>query len=139
MNEDLNRQVVISLLKSGNQFYDEINLLVKKFGLTLPQFNVLRILRGRNNEPTNLTTINEHMIHKMSNTTRIIDKLISKGYVNRKICKNNRRKIELTITQQGLTLLKKIDQPLNDKEADLVKNISDEEKNIIIQTLSNFH
>lgn len=135
--EDLNRQVVIALLKTGNHLNDKLNQLVKNYDLSLAQFNVLRILRGRNKVPASLGTINTRMIHKMSNTTRIIDKLIDKNLVERTVCKDNRRKIEIVITEKGLALLKNIDQPLIEKEADLVSNMTDSEKKQIIKTISN--
>jgi DNA-binding MarR family transcriptional regulator len=76
------------------------------------------------------------MIHKMSNTTRLVDKLIEKKLVERCICKNNRRKIEITITQQGLDLLISIDDQLTQKEEQLVENINPNEKEKLIALIS---
>jgi DNA-binding MarR family transcriptional regulator len=59
----------------------------------------------------------------MSNTTRIIDKLIDKEYVERSICKNNRRKIELFITEEGLSLLKKVDPIVDQAEAEILQSL----------------
>ena len=86
-NKDIliNRELVVALLRSGNRFNDELNLLTKSFGISLPQFNVLRILRGQKGKPANLSTLNERMIHKMSNTTRLVDKLIEKKLVDRNV------------------------------------------------------
>ena len=89
----LNRVLVVALLRTGSRFNDELNVLTKAYGISLPQFNVLRILRGQKGKPANLSTLNEHMIHKMSNTTRLVDKLIEKKLVERDICENNRRKV----------------------------------------------
>ena len=104
----MNRDLVVAVLSAGNRFNDELNQFVKTFGISLPQFNVLRILRGQKAKPANLSTINERMIHKMSNTTRLVDKLIDKKLVQRQICEENRRKIEIFITIEGLNLLKKL-------------------------------
>ena len=82
---------------------------LKPHGISLPQFNVLRILRGQKGVAANLFTVQERMIHKMSNTTRLIDKLIDKKLVRRAVCEENRRKIELYITAEGLELLQRVD------------------------------
>ena len=102
MEEQIIRDTVISILKTGYKINDELSSLFKKFDISLPQFNVLRILRGQKGKPANLSTIQERMVHKMSNTTRLIDKLILKGYVKRNISENNRRNIEIYITNSGL-------------------------------------
>lgn len=137
-NKDVlfNRALVVALLRSGNRFNDELNLLTKSFGISLPQFNVLRILRGQKGKPANLSTLNEHMIHKMSNTTRLVDKLIEKKLVDRSVCENNRRKVEITITSLGLALLTNIDKKLEEKEAQLVQNITPIEKEKLIDLIS---
>lgn len=137
-NKDVlfNRALVVALLRSGNRFNDELNLLTKSFGISLPQFNVLRILRGQKGKPANLSTLNEHMIHKMSNTTRLVDKLIEKKLVDRSVCENNRRKVEITITPLGLALLTNIDKKLEEKEAQLVQNITPIEKEKLIDLIS---
>ena len=131
-----NRELVVALLRSGNRFNDELNLLTKSFGISLPQFNVLRILRGQKGKPANLSTLNNHMIHKMSNTTRLVDKLIEKALVERCVCVNNRRKVEITITPQGLDLLTNIDNKLVTKEAQLVQHIPPIEREKLIDLIS---
>lgn len=132
----INRALVVVILRSGNRFNDELNLLTKSFGISLPQFNVLRILRGQKGKPANLSTLNEHMIHKMSNTTRLVDKLIEKKLVDRSVCENNRRKVEITITPLGLALLTNIDKKLEAKEAQLVQNITPIEKEKLVDLIS---
>lgn len=131
-NEKINRDLVVGLLRIGNQLNDALNLLVKRHGISLPQFNVLRILRGQKGTPANLSTINKRMIHKMSNTTRLIDKLMDKQLVNRKICESNRRKIEIEITDKGLELLSQLDEKITKKEAQLTANLNEKEKEKLI-------
>ena len=136
MSQQITRNSVISILTSGYQVNDELSSLFKVYGISLPQFNVLRILRGQNGTAANLSTIQECMIHKMSNTTRLIDKLIDKGYVNRFVCEKNRRKIELFITDQGLKLLKSLDRISDNKEKRLLKNLNIKEKEELMRVLS---
>ena len=99
----------------------------KQYDISAQQFNVLRILRGQKGKPANLATIQERMIHKNSNTTRLIDKLIVKGLVERTVCPENRRKIEIIITKNGLNLLETIDPKLNDLENTVIQPLTKDE------------
>jgi len=103
------KTVVIDLIKAASLVMETISKNLKPHGISLPQFNVLRILRGQKGVAANLFTVQERMIHKMSNTTRLIDKLIDKKLVRRAVCEENRRKIELYITAEGLELLQRVD------------------------------
>lgn len=132
----INREIVVGLLRLGNKLNEELNSLTKQYGISLPQFNVLRILRGQKGKPANLSTLNQHMIHKMSNTTRLVDKLIEKELVKRCVCENNRRKVEITITTAGLALLAQLDNQLIEKESQLVNTIKPTEKEELIALIS---
>jgi DNA-binding MarR family transcriptional regulator len=79
----LESRTVIHVLLVQKKLYEAITQILKPFGVSPEQFNVLRILRGQKGNPANLSTINERMITRMSNTTRLVDKLLSKGYVDR--------------------------------------------------------
>lgn len=99
----------------------------KQYDISGQQFNVLRILRGQKGKPANLATIQERMIHKNSNTTRLIDKLLIKGLVERTICPANRRKVEIIITKSGLNLLDEIDPELDKLEEKQLQALTTEE------------
>jgi DNA-binding MarR family transcriptional regulator len=99
----------------------------------MEQYNVLRILRGQKGTPANMSTLQERMINKMSNTTRLVDKLIVKELVTRNTCPSNRRKIEILITNKGLNIMKQIDDKLDIKENNLTKNLTNNE----LETLNN--
>jgi DNA-binding MarR family transcriptional regulator len=101
--------------------------VLKPFDLSLEQFNVLRILRGQNEKPLNLQDIQDRMVNKMSNTTRLIDKLLLKGFVERNTCAKNRRKIEIFITQEGLKTLSVLDPIIDDIEQQMTSNLSQTE------------
>lgn len=79
--------------------------IMKSFGLSTQQFNVLRILRGQKGKPATIKSITERMIDKMSNASRIVDKLLAKGYVTRIPCKADKRRVDILITKEGLNLL----------------------------------
>ncbi|MFX0557280.1 MarR family winged helix-turn-helix transcriptional regulator [Maribacter sp. CXY002] len=123
----LRQRTIIHLSLIYNKINEEITNCLKPFELSIQQFNVLRILRGQNNKPANLCTINERMVTKMSNTTRLVDKLLLKGYVSRTICKQNRRKVEIQITAKGLDILTEIDGIIIESENRILSNFSDEE------------
>ena len=125
---ELAKNTVVGILKAGSKVEEHIGEELKPFDISLQQFNVLRILRGRKGKPANLQTVQKRMIHKMSNTTRLVDKLIIKKLVVRKTCKENRRKIEITITDQGLDVLSNLDTKIQNTEATILKQLSLEEQ-----------
>lgn len=99
----------INILFTGSWLYNLNAAYLKKFGITPEQFNVLRILRGSAPKPMMLADITARMIDKNSNCTRLVEKLRQKGFVNREICENNRRQVDISITEKGLLVLKRID------------------------------
>ncbi|MGY8966554.1 MAG: MarR family winged helix-turn-helix transcriptional regulator [Flavobacteriales bacterium] len=130
------KHAIISILKTS-AFISEILLSgLKPYEISEQQFNVLRILRGQKGIAANLSTVQDRMVHKMSNTTRLIDKLIQKKLVKRNVCVKNRRKIELFITEDGLDLLKKIDPISDEIEKKILSNISSQDLNSLISILN---
>ncbi|MEX2234749.1 MAG: MarR family transcriptional regulator [Cyclobacteriaceae bacterium] len=83
---------------------------LKTHGLTPEQYNVLRILRGSHPRTMMLSDISCRMIDKNSNATRLVEKLRIKGLLKRERCENNRRQVDVFVTDKGLATLKKIDQ-----------------------------
>ena len=123
----LKTRTLIHLMLVNNKVTETISAALKPYGVSLQQFNVLRILRGQEGTPANLTTLNERMVTKMSNTTRLVDKLLIKGFVDRSICEENRRKIEITITNKGLDILKDMDVVVHKTEAVLIEQLTDKD------------
>ena len=83
---------------------------MKKFGLTSQQFNIMRILRGQHPNPANIKLLRERMLDKMSDASRIVEKLRTKGLIERNTNESDRRACDVIITQKGLELLKVIDK-----------------------------
>ena len=123
----IKKRTIIHLSLVQNKVNEQVALTLKPFEISVQQFNVLRILRGQKGKPANLCTINERMVTKMSNTTRLVDKLIAKQYVNRSVCKHNRRKVEISITDVGLAFLNEIDGMLFEKEEEILSKFSNAE------------
>ncbi|WP_339841547.1 MarR family transcriptional regulator [uncultured Maribacter sp.] len=134
----LHKRTIIHLSLVMNKVDEEVALSLKPFDISIQQFNVLSILRGQKGKPANLSTINERMVSKMSNTTRLVDKLLLKGFVSRNICKQNRRKVEILITKEGLNILKRIDGILFETEKAILKNFNESELHELNTLLNKF-
>lgn len=134
----LERRTVIHLKLVCNKIDEHMTLALKPFDVSIQQFNVLRILRGQQDKPANLSTLNERMVTKMSNTTRLVDKLLAKGFVDRVICESNRRKIEISLTEKGEKALQKMDIAMKQAEESIVKNITQEELKELNHLLNKF-
>ena len=133
------KKVNITLIKTNYEINVQFMTALKPYGISIQQFNVLRILRGQKGIAANLSTVQERMINKMSNTTRLIDKLIDKSFVERIVCKENRRKIELFITKEGLAFLKDIDPIIDQVEEKIVGSLNNENKENILSILNQFN
>ena len=127
----IEKRTVLNIMFSQNVIADAFNDILKSFDLSVEQFNVLRILRGQKGKPANMCIIQERMIAKTSNTTRLVDKLLLKGLVNREICEENRRKMEITITKNGMELLAELDPKIEAHEELFAQNLTSEEINLL--------
>ena len=121
------KKVIINILHTSRFLEERITALLKQYDLTNQQFNVLRILRGQKGKAANLSTLQDRMIDRNSNTTRLVDKLLSKGLVERQVCEQNRRKIEIFITEKGLETLKTLDPLTEMNNQQLLDNLTDKE------------
>jgi DNA-binding MarR family transcriptional regulator len=124
---DIAKKVVLNVLYTQNFVTDNFNDVLKPYDISGEQYNVLRILRGQKGCPANVCVIQERMIAKSSNTTRLIDKLLLKEFVTRKVCPENRRKIEVNITPKGLQLLEELDPKVIEHEQLFASNLNSEE------------
>lgn len=123
----LNSRTILQFMLINTKIKDGISAALKPFEVSGQQFNVLRILRGQNGKPANLNTLNERMVTKMSNTTRLVDKLILKGFVSREVCSSNRRKVEIIITEKGEMALKKMDLAVKQAEKKVLSPFNKQE------------
>ena len=98
-------KAILNILLTADRISSATNTTLKPFGLSKEQYNVLRILRGQYPRPSPLQRISERMISQSSNATRLVEKLRTRGLVERNACAANRRKVDILITQQGMDLL----------------------------------
>ena len=103
----------VNLLFTCGWLQNEQTRFFKKYGLSMQQYNVLRILRGSHPKPVMLSQITARMIDKMSNATRLVEKLKQKDLVTRELNEKSRRQVDICITEKGLKLLSKIDDAMN--------------------------
>ncbi|WP_310008282.1 MarR family transcriptional regulator [Flavobacterium granuli] len=120
-------RVVLNLMYTQNVITDSFNDIIKTYDISGEQYNVLRILRGQKGRPANMCIIQERMLARTSNTTRLVDKLLLKDLVTRNVCPENRRKIEVLITQKGLDLLTELDPKIKEYHDFFAKNLTEEE------------
>lgn len=111
-------KLAVNIIYTYGWLFNKHETIFKKHGITSAQFNVLRILRGQFPNPATINLLKERMLDKMSDASRLVERLLQKGLVNRKICPEDRRRVEVVITEKGLDLLKEID--LHNEEADQI-------------------
>lgn len=120
-------KTVINLMYTTRFVEEKITAVLKEHDITMQQFNVLRILRGQKGNPANLSTIQERMVDRSSNASRLVDKLLKKNWAERRVCPTNRRKVEITITDQGTRLLQTLDPIMEENNKDILSNLSENE------------
>lgn len=103
------QKALLNVIFTGNWVAQQQHELLKPFGLTMQQYNVLRILRGQNGKPMTVLAIIERMLDRTSNASRLVDKLLEKKLVIRRECSNDRRAVDILILPTGLELLSEID------------------------------
>lgn len=134
----LAKKALLNVLFTQNVVADKFNEILKPHDLSSEQFNVLRILRGQKGKPANMCMIQERMIAKTSNTTRLVDKLLLKELVTREVCSENRRKMEITITEKGQKLLEALDPIVIEHEMSFANNLTPEELEMFNTLLEKF-
>ncbi len=133
INKDINQRkfrnehqkAMINLIYSYNWLMENTRNFLDKYDLTNQQFNILRILRGAG-EPLSTLQIRQRMLDKMSDTSRIVDRLIKKELVQKSVCGADRRLVDVVITEKGKALLAEMDRQEDEMES-VLKNINEQE------------
>ncbi len=126
-------KMTINLIYTYNWVMEQSRKFFDKADLTPQQFNILRILRGAG-QPLSTLQIRQRMLDKMSDTSRIVDRLVRKALVKKVVCKSDRRLVDVTISEKGLALLERLDA-FNDEMDNFLTNISPEEAKTVNQLL----
>jgi DNA-binding MarR family transcriptional regulator len=133
LEKDINQQVfrseyqkaIINLIYTFNWVNEKINRRFEPFDITQQQFNILRILRGAG-QPLSTLQIRQRMLDKMSDTSRIVDRLVKKGMVKKSTCREDRRLVDVLLTDKGKKLLQSMDG-MNEEMESIFKYLSEEE------------
>lgn len=116
-------KLAVNILFTNGWLMSIHTLIFKPFKITPNQFNILRILRGQHPNPVTVNLLKERMLDKMSDASRLVERLREKGLVERNICSKDRRRVDVKITDKGLKLLEQIDA-YNEKMDNPLKNLT---------------
>lgn len=129
------QKLIVNVLYSASWISQSSARLLKPFGISQEQYNILRILRGVHPQPATVKMLTERMIDKMSNASRLVEKLRQKGLVERSECSKDRRRVDVCITEKGLVLLEQAGKVmgtdlelrvhLNEQEAEMLNALLD--------------
>jgi MarR family transcriptional regulator, 2-MHQ and catechol-resistance regulon repressor len=128
------QKAAINLLYTLGWMRDRWKLIFDEEDITSQQFNILRILRGSYPQPLSTLQIRERMLEKMSDTSRIVDRLVTKGLVKKIPCKNDRRLVDILISDKGKKLLEKLDVRQDEIDG-VLGNLSEKDANILSDLL----
>lgn len=127
---DMNRKYYITnyeIITTGHWMTDQVGQVLKQADTTEPQYNVLKILSAANGKPVAVGDILNKMVQRNSNVTRIVDRLLAKGFVERKECPTNRRKMDIRLTEEGELHLKKLDKIVYQFHKPMMDNLTNDE------------
>ncbi len=122
---NIHEKAVVNVMYTHSWVIEQMRVYFKRYGITIKQYNILRILTGANG-PLSTSQVRERMLDKMSDTTRLVDRMIKKGWVEKKVSSSDRRLVDIMITDHGLDLLDQVND-IHDKSAEIMGNLSEEE------------
>jgi len=133
LEKDINQNVfrseyqksIINLIYTFNWVNEKLNRHFEPFDITQQQFNILRILRGAGT-PLSTLQIRQRMLDRMSDTSRIVDRLVKKGMVKKTVCREDRRLVDILLTDKGKKLLQSMDE-MNEEMESIFKSLSEAE------------
>jgi DNA-binding MarR family transcriptional regulator len=118
-------KALVNLIYTYNWMMEQMKMTLEKGDLTSQQYNILRILRGAG-EPISTLQIRQRMLDKMSDTSRIVDRLVVKGLVKKVVCKQDKRLVDVSLSPKGLKLVEKMDE-LNQEMENILQNLNEAE------------
>lgn len=122
------QKLILNLMYTYNWIEEPIRKVVAEYKITIPQYNILRILNGSSPKPLSPADIKSVMLHKKSDLTRMLDRMVSKELIDRVICPSNRRKMDITITKEGIALISEIHPKIQAASGDRIFDAISEEE-----------
>lgn len=132
--ENNHQKAIVNLIYTYGWLTNSLKQRLNKHKITLQQYNILRILRGQHPKPATVNLLKERMLDKMSDASRIVERLVQKQLVLRCINEKDRRAVDVLISNMGLEILQKLDVEMSSKDI-LNGNISDEEAVVLSNLL----
>ena len=129
------QKLTLNFIYTYNVFKEDQKTFFKPYDITPQQYNVLRILRGAYPNPYSTSQVRDRMLDKMSDASRIVERLVKKGLVKRSVTKSDKRLVDVVISDQGLKLLDRIDNPLDDEMNNTFLKFTNEEKDLFTKLL----
>ena len=111
--ESVHQQAIVNILFTYNWCTDKLKQTIQPYDITTQQFNILRILRGQHPNPSTINLLKARMLDKMCDASRIVDRLVQKGLVFKESNTNDKRAVDILISNKGLKLLKKMDAEID--------------------------
>jgi DNA-binding MarR family transcriptional regulator len=133
--ESEQQKAVLNILFTSNWLRNGQTLMLAPYGISIQQYNILRILRGAKGERMNMHSVKERMIDRAPNATRLTDKLLAKGLVERERCDQDRRVVYIRIGEKGLDLLKELDAAMKDHWATMHARLSVADAEVVNRAL----
>ena len=131
---NVHQKAALNLIYTVGWMRDKTRHFFESEDITPQQFNILRILRGSYPQPLSTLQIRERMLEKMSDTSRLVDRLIAKGYVKKLTCKKDRRLVDVIITDNGKKMLERLDKKQDEIDG-VLGNLSEKDANILSDLL----
>ncbi|MCB0665137.1 MAG: MarR family transcriptional regulator [Saprospiraceae bacterium] len=128
-------RTLLNIYHTHSSLQSASHTVLKPFKISVQQFNILRILRGQKGEPISVSDITDRMLDKMSNTSRLIEKLRSKGLLERRECPQDRRRAEVLPTEEGLRIVNEASREMEAKIEQRLKVLSPEDLTVLNQIL----
>ena len=127
------QKVIVNLLYTNGWLVGKLRDIFKEYDITEKQYNILRILKGAE-KPLTTSTIRNRLLDKMSDTTRVIDRMIKKGLVEKQTNKMDRRLVDITLSSHGESLLLQTERITHKMDA-IVGNLSEHESQVLSDLL----
>ena len=124
------QKAILNILFTGHWLESENAKFLKPYGISPQQYNVLRILKGQGDKAISVNNIMSRMIDKMSNASRLVEKLRQKKLIERVTCDSDRRQVDVKITKDGLRLLKKLSKEMDSFDMIMTKLTKTDAKNL---------
>lgn len=120
---------IVNIIFTSNWIVERIKIFLEEEEITPQQYNILRILHN-SETPLSTLKIREMMMDKMSDTSRIVERLLKKNLVNKQVCSLDKRLVDVTISQAGVKLLQRLEKKSNELDS-IISNLNEQETNLL--------